>query len=132
MANIKISMTKKQIGDFLKHDEGIKEILLKEGHKVAAEAQSTASDAENGAGGTIDGYAAAGFSVDRIVTKVRQWVLISSNADPLTAEKAQFHTQRRDGIAHLRAALYKFTTKSGVKTYPTGKNYSNQPPKKNG
>ena len=78
-------------------------------NSVQGEAQATASSAEEGPGGTITGYASAGFSVVYEARGKRPRVLIKSNADSATITAAHFHTQKRDGIAHLRAALYKFT-----------------------
>jgi hypothetical protein len=131
MANVtKIVVDKKYIGEWLRSDSGVREILLAEGHKVASEARSTASSAENGAGGKLDGYAGAGFSVDIVKGRRRQYGIIQSNADPEMAKAVHFYTQRRDGIGHLRAALYKFTNKLGVTKYPIGKNYKSQPPRK--
>lgn len=110
MAKIKIVYDEGALAEFVARNKPIRDLLVHTAQGVAAEAQQTASDAENGAGGSIDGYAAAGFSVvyDGRGGK-RPQVLVKSNADSKTATAAHFHTQRRDGIAHLRAALYKFT-----------------------
>lgn len=108
--SVRIIIDEQAIVEMVNHNKYIRDELVGVARKVAAEAQATASDAEEGSGGRIDGYAAAGFSV--------QWegrggkrprVNIVSNASPETALAAHFHTQRRDGIGHLRAALRKFT-----------------------
>lgn len=94
------------LSEFLETNPTVKALLMAQGAVVASEAESTASSAENGAGGRIDGYAAAGFSVQwEARGGKRPRVVITSNADSETATAAHFHTQRRDGIAHLRAAL---------------------------
>lgn len=108
----KVEVDEAALAEFVSQNKGIRDELVHTAQKVAAEAQATASSAENGPGGTIDGYAAAGFTV--------QWegrggkrprVNIISNADPEVFMKAYFHTMKRDGMDHLRQALYKFTTR---------------------
>lgn len=103
------------------HSQGLKETLFSEetkkqlmelADKVAAEAQATASAAENGPGGRLDGYEAAGFSVVYETRSKRPRVIVKSNADAETAKAVHFYTQARDGVAHMRAALYKFTKRS--------------------
>lgn len=84
------------------------------GSQVAAEAQATAQDAQKGPGGTISGYAEAGFDVvwePRGGKRPR--VVIKSNASPETALRVLFYTQKKWGVAHLRRALYKYTTRGG-------------------
>lgn len=108
MAKIKIEYDKRAVEAFLKSDDiykGLEEIA----EKVKDEAKATASAAENGAGGTLDGYAAAGFKVYKHVGGSRAQARIESLADPEMFTRVQFYTQKRDGVAHLRAALYKFT-----------------------
>lgn len=110
MAKVKIVYDEQAIAEFVGKNKPIRDLLVHTAQDVAAEAQSTASDAENGSGGTIDGYAAAGFKVvyeSRGGKRPR--VLVVSNADSATATAAHFHSQRKNGVAHLRAALYKFT-----------------------
>lgn len=110
MASVRVEVHPEGIAQFLRENKPIRDMLVGEAQKVAAEAQSTASSAEEGAGGRVSGYADAGFSVvwDQRGGK-RPRVLIKSNADSKTATAAHFHTQWRDGVAHLRAALYAFT-----------------------
>lgn len=127
---VRIVIDKKAIGKWLRTDDSVAHLLLDQARDVASEAAATASEAENGSGGELDGYASAGFSVDIMQTPTRQAAIIASNAAPETALAVHFYTQRRDGIGHLRAALYKFTNMRGVKRYPIGKNYSSQPPSK--
>lgn len=102
------------------HDDGFRELLKSNdiyktveevALKVQQEAELTASDAEKGAGGSIDGYASAGFSVVKHVGGSRVSARVVSNAEPETFLKAFFYTFKRDGVPHLRRALYKFTSR---------------------
>jgi hypothetical protein len=52
--------------------------------------------------------------------------LVISRADEKMALAVHFHTQRRDGIGHMRAALYAFTNMFKVKKYPVGQPYQTQ------
>jgi hypothetical protein len=109
-ASVKVVIDNLALAEFLETNPAIKQEMLSVGQAVAAEAQATASDAENGGGGRIDGYAAAGFSaVWNPRGGKRPRVDIISHAPIETFLAAHFHTQKRDGVAHLRAALYKFT-----------------------
>lgn len=108
MARIRIDYNREAIGDLLNMPE-MRQLLLSIGENVRAEAQATADAAQNGSGGTIDGYAQAGFSIELVDRGQRPRVDIRSNADPATFLAAHFYTQRKNGIGHLRAALYKFT-----------------------
>jgi hypothetical protein len=90
---------------------------------VANKARSTASDAENGSGGTISGYASAGFSVEVKKGTKRNEYRVVSNADPKISLAAHFNSQRKNGVGHLRAALYAFAASRNFKTYPKGKPY---------
>jgi hypothetical protein len=110
MANVRVTVHEEGIADFLRSNPAIRAQLVGVASSVAAEAQATADRAEEGSGGRISGYADAGFSV--------QWegrggkrprVNVVSNADTKTFLAAHFHTMKRDGVAHLRAALYRFT-----------------------
>jgi hypothetical protein len=95
---------------FLQMNKPVRDMLVKTAQAVAAEAQSTASEAEKGPGGSIDGYAAAGFEVEwQSRSGKRPRVNIKSRADIKTALAAHFSSQKRFGVAHLRAALYKLT-----------------------
>lgn len=112
MAKVKIVYDEQALTDLVNRNKYIRDELMGVAGAVAREAQATASEAEEGAGGTIDGYAAAGFSVEwQNRGGKRPRVNIKSNAPAETATAAHFHTQRRDGVAHLRAALYKFSGK---------------------
>lgn len=107
---VRIVYDEQALADLVAKNKYIRDELVGTAQKVAAEAQATASDAEGGSGGRIDGYAAAGFSVEyESRGGKRPRVNIRSNADGETALKAHFHTQKKYGVAHLRAALYKFT-----------------------
>lgn len=99
------------IADFVARDQRIRQELLSVANDVKNEAQATAQSAQNGPGNTIDGYAEAGFSVEWEQRGSRPRVNIISNAPGDVALAAHFHTQKRDGVGHLRAALYKFTTR---------------------
>jgi hypothetical protein len=109
---------------FLKEDKSLNNFMAEQANKVLNEAKRTASDAENGAGGTIDGYASAGFRLEVESGKKYNEYKIISNAKPKIALAALFHSQRKNGIAHLRAALYKFTRSDNYKRYPVGKKYT--------
>lgn len=98
------------IAAFLQMNKPVRDMLVQTAQAVASEAQSTASDAEKGPGGSIDGYAAAGFAVKwESRSGKRPRVIIKSLADIKTAMAAHFSSQKRFGVAHLRAALYKLT-----------------------
>lgn len=91
--------------ELLRTNKPIRDELMREANKVKAEAERTASRAEEGPGGTIDGYEAAGFST--VWDPGYKWprVKVVSNADPQTALAVIFHTVKRDGISHMRAAM---------------------------
>lgn len=93
----------------LMNDVGMDRILFDVGQQVAQEAEATAQDAQRGPGGTISGYAEAGFFVGIIDSGNRPVCIVSSRADEQTAWAAHFYTTKRDGVGHLRRALYKFT-----------------------
>ena len=122
MANVKLD--KSAIRKWLQEDEGVKNILMIEARKVQAEMSATASSAERGSGGTLTGYAAAGFGIEVVKGKKRMSAIIYSKASSALAMAVHFSSQRRTGTGHIRAALYKFTNKLGVIKYPVGKNYS--------
>lgn len=107
----KVEVDEGALRAFLAENKPVRDFLIGVGQQVASEAQATASDAENGAGGTIDGYAAAGFSVEWKRGVKRPEIHVNSNADGRIAEAAHFNSQRKNGVGHLRAALYKFTTR---------------------
>lgn len=111
MGNVtKVVIHEDGISQFLNDNKGVRDMIVGEAQKVAQEAQATADSAQEGTGGRITGYSEAGFSVQwqRRVNK-RPRVNVVSNADPKTSLAAHFHTMKRDGISHLRAALYKYT-----------------------
>lgn len=104
--DVRVVVDEMGIAEFLETNPAIRDQVLGTAQAVAGRAQATASSAEEGAGGRIDGYAAAGFSVVwEARGGKRPRANIVSNADSETATAAHFHTQRRDGVAHLRAAL---------------------------
>lgn len=91
------------------NSDGMRSLLLELGNQVRTEAEATAQDAQKGPGGTISGYAEAGFEVVYEERGDRPRVKVVSRADGKTALKVLFYTQKRDGVDHLRRALYKFT-----------------------
>lgn len=112
MAKPRVEIHPEGLTDLLANNKGLRDALASVANDVAAEAKATASDAENGSGGRIDGYDAAGFSVKYVAGGPgRPGFEVHSNADPETATAVHFYTQKRDGVAHLRAALYSQTTK---------------------
>lgn len=114
MAKAQVTIHESAVGKMLRENPGIKAKLMEGGAKVQAEAAATADAAQKGAGGTIDGYAQAGFSVVWEQRSKRPRVVIrSNNTDPDTLERVYWYTQKRDGVTHLRAALYKFFPKRG-------------------
>lgn len=106
---VKVVVDNSALAEFLRSNKPVRDLLAGEARKVADTAQATASSAEKGAGGRIDGYAAAGFTVRWVTRGRRPRIDIVSNADGKTALAAHFYSQKRDGVAHLRAALYKIT-----------------------
>lgn len=93
----------------LMHDPKMELLLFGIGQDVQQEAEATAQDAQRGPGGTISGYAEAGFFVGIENSGNRPICIVSSRADSETAWAAHFYTTKRDGVGHLRRALYKFT-----------------------
>lgn len=94
-----------QIGRLLKANSAIADDLMRIGNEVLAKAEATASDAENGPGGTVDGYAAAGFGVYLMDHPNRLQVIVASHADEETSRGAHFNSARKNGIPHLPKAL---------------------------
>lgn len=112
MANkVKIVYEKNGIENFLKANKPIRDLLIYTGQDVKANAEATAQDAQNGPEGRLTGYAEAGFEVVWEARGGKPRVVIKSLADIKTALAAHFHTQKRDGVGHLRAALYKVTNR---------------------
>jgi len=87
------------------NEPAVKNQILNVANSVKAKAESTASSAEKGPGGTIDGYSQAGFRVEWNTQRKPQ-ARVYSNANPETFMKVYWYTQKRDGVTHLRAALY--------------------------
>lgn len=110
MARIRVVIHEDGLTALVNENKYIRDALVGTAQSVASEAQATANDAQGGAGGRLDGYAQAGFSVQyQSRGGKRPRVNVVSNADGKTAMAAHFYTQKRDGVGHLRAALYKFT-----------------------
>ncbi len=97
------------VEEFTRTNPAIRNLLMETAYDVAAEAQATADYAQLGPEGRLTGYAEAGFSVIYEPRGTVPRVLVQSNADGDTATRVHFYTQKRDGVGHLRAALYKFT-----------------------
>jgi hypothetical protein len=112
-SSVKIVIDPNALRDLVNDNPYIKNEILGIANKVRAEAQRTASSAENGPGGTISGYSGAGFSVEWEDRGKRPRANVKSNAPGETAMAAHFFSQKRDGVGHLRAALYKFTSRRG-------------------
>jgi hypothetical protein len=109
-SKVKIVIHEKALSEFVTQNKYIRDELVGVANLVAAEAKSTAQSAQNGPGGTIAGYAEAGFSVVwEARGGKRPRVNVVANADPNMSLRAYFYTMKRDGVDHLRAALYKFT-----------------------
>mgnify|MGYP006946326448 CR=1 FL=1 len=110
---VRVIVDEKGVEEILKANKSIRDLLVKTGQAVAANAQATASAAEKGPGGNLTGYADAGFSVewDNPGNK-RPRVNVRSNADGELATRVHFYTQKRDGVGHLRKALYDETYKA--------------------
>ncbi len=95
---------------FVSSNKPIRDLLVSTAQDVAREAEATAQSAQEGPGGTIYGYAEAGFAVEwESRGGKRPRVNVVSKADISMALAAYFHTIKRDGVDHLRAALYKYT-----------------------
>lgn len=112
MGNVKVTVHEQGIANFLQQNKSVRDLLIGAANDVAAQAQATADSAQRGAGGRISNYAESGFSVvweSRGGKRPR--VNVVSDADPMTALAAHFYTQKRDGVAHMRAALYSQTSK---------------------
>lgn len=109
---VRVKIHEDGIAAFLQANKSVRDLLVQTAQAVQSNAEMTAQSAQKGPGGTIDGYAEAGFDVvweSRGGKRPR--VLIRSLADKETAMAAHFYTQKRDGVAHLRAALYRETNR---------------------
>lgn len=102
----------KGIEEFITDNPDFKDTMMGIAKDVATEAQNTADSAQNGPEGDLTTYASSGFTVEwQKRGGKRPRVVVRSNADPQTALAVHFYTQKRDGVGHLRKALYKFTTR---------------------
>jgi hypothetical protein len=110
----------------LRKEPGIRGHLTSLGNSIANEARATASDAENGAGGKIDGYSAAGFSVEWESRARRPRVVVKSNASGEISLAAHFNSQRKNGLGHLRAALQSVFPMKRFKQWSKGRPFSTQ------
>ena len=109
MASVKVQVDADALRIFIQQNKPIRDLLYSVGAAVQANAESTASEAEKGPGGTINSYASAGFGVSFDMGKRIPRVVVKSNADPEQAARAYWYTQKTFGVAHLRQALYSET-----------------------
>lgn len=106
----KVEVDEAGLAEFVSQNKPLRDMLVSTAQAVANQAAATASDAEEGPGGRIDGYASAGFTVEyESRGGKRPRVNIKSNAPGAIAMAAHFHSQLKDGVGHLRAALYSVT-----------------------
>jgi hypothetical protein len=113
-SNVRVEVDEQGIREFLAENKEIRDLMVSTGQAVAAHAQATAGDAENGPGGTIDGYASAGFTVSWNGSGGRRpRVEVSTNAPMETFMRVFFHTLKTKGVDHLRNALYSVTSRGG-------------------
>ncbi len=111
-SSVKVVVNPADIDVFVTTNPAILKLLMDTGYNVAAEASATASSAEGGEGGRITGYASAGFDVEfQARPGARPRVNVKSNAPGEVAMAAHFNSQRKNGVGHLRAALYRFTSR---------------------
>ena len=122
-SSVKIVVAPRAVENFLKENKPVRDLMAGVAAQVQSEAAGTANEAQNGAGGRLQGYAEAGFSIKWIMNSKRPQIRIYSNADGETATKVHFYTQKRDGVGHLRAALYKFVGSRNYKVWPIGQKY---------
>jgi hypothetical protein len=111
-SSVRVVVDEAGIDLFVANNPAVRNLLMQTGYDVAAEASATASAAEGGPGGRITGYASAGFDVEfetRLGARPR--VNVKSNAPGDIAMAAHFNSQRKNGVGHLRAALYRFTSR---------------------
>jgi len=111
MASVKVQVDADALRIFIQQNKPIRDLLYNVGAAVQSNAESTASEAEKGPGGTIYSYASAGFSVLFDMGKKIPRVIVKSNADPEQATRAFWYTQKEFGVAHLRQALYSETNR---------------------
>mgnify|MGYP006994848610 CR=1 FL=1 len=113
-STVKVKVDELGISQFLQANKSVRDLLVGTAQDVAANAAATADSAQKGPGGSISGYAEAGFAVEwESRGGKRPRVNIRSLADAKTAMAVHFYTQKRDGVAHLRAALYSETYRGG-------------------
>jgi hypothetical protein len=113
MAKVKVTVDRDAVREFVQKNKPVRDLLHSVASAVQANAESSASDAEKGPGGTIHSYASAGFSVAFDMGKKIPRFIVKSNADPEQASRAYWYTQKTFGVAHLRQALYKETQRGG-------------------
>lgn len=113
-SGVKVKVDEVAISQFLQQNKPVRDMLVRSAQAVAANAQATAQNAQKGPDGKLTGYAEAGFAVEwESRGGKRPRVNIKSLADIKTAMAVHFYTQKRDGVAHLRAALYSETYRGG-------------------
>lgn len=119
MANVKVVVHEKGISDFLQMNKGVRDQMVSVANMVKSEAEATASDAEEGPGGRISGYADAGFEVQwESRGGKRPRVLIVVKADKKTFLAAHFHYLLKTGYGHMAAAIYSVSRSGGKRRAP--------------
>jgi len=110
----KVDFDKTAFHEFLSRNPGIRSELMNFAEKVKNHAEQTAQEAQHGPGGTISGYAEAGFELDWDSSRsLLPRVNVRSKASPEVVTAVHFHTMKKYGVSHLRNALYKFTVRGG-------------------
>lgn len=93
-------------------EPGVKTLLMGVAEDVKASAESTATAAEYKSD-RLAGYASAGFRIEYEERSRRPRALVGSNADEQLYLRVYFATIKNWGVAHLRQALYRNTTRGG-------------------
>ena len=119
---VKVVVDPRDVEAFLNENSAIRQLLLSTGEAVAGVASSTAQDAQGGPGGRLHGYAESGFKVEYESGSKRPQVKVRSLADPMMALRVHFYSQRKNGVGHLRAALYAISQGSH-KVWPSSAKY---------
>jgi hypothetical protein len=110
----RVDFDKSAFEQFLDQNPGIRNELMNVAQQVKDHAERTAQEAQHGPGGTISGYAEAGFEIEWDGSRSRRpRVNIRSKASPEIITAVHFYTIKKYGVSHLRNALYKFTTRGG-------------------
>lgn len=106
VGKVRIKLHETEVGSLL---QDAMPLILELTEKVLQEAKATAGKFNSE---TVDQYAAAGFTGKVEPRTKRPRGVVKSNADGETALRAQFASQKLEGVSHLRAALYKHVPKT--------------------